>query len=340
MTIISIPLSGVPMELREQIEKLLPEPISVPGWKFSAYRWRKLSQINTKDKTGNTDNTVRNAGTTDNETLEVSLTSGIDINLQTPSIYPNDNLINGFHRLKTLKKIGYKEWVFAEYDVDESTSTEFQETFEEALDDARASMNKGNGQKVISESEIEEIVRKRFSNRLNKTKDKIKEYIATLSLNLSPQKIEGIATKVSRDYTRRGVVESFNRKEAQEFLEELGIGADLLNTCGIKFGEGDPTRVLRLLYQVMTNFVKNETTMHIALYDSQASSHPEIFGNRENTIKVLDHIDDLILEYAYSRMKSKNRSVKPYEIIGTIPQALGVESIFEAKRTKKLIPID
>jgi hypothetical protein len=339
MTIISIPLSGVPMELREQIEKFLPKPISVPGWKFSAYRWRKLTQINTKDKNGNTDNTVRVAGTSDNETLEMSLRSGIDVNVQTPSIYPNDNLINGFHRLKTLKKIGYKEWIFAEYVRDESTSTEFQETFEEALDDARASMNKGNGQKVISESEIEEIVRKRFENRPNNSKDKIKEYITTLDLNLSPQKIEGIATKVSRDYSRRGVVESFSRKEAQEFLEELGIGADLLNTCGIKFGEGDPTRVLRLLYQVILNFVKNENTMNIALYDSQASSHPEIFGNRENTIKVLDHIDDLILEYAYCRMKSKNRNIKPYEIIGTIPQVLGVENISEVKKTKRLIQI-
>ena len=339
MTIIPIPLSGVSLELRQEIEKLLPEPITVPGWKFSAYRWRKLTQINTKDKNGNTDNTVRVSGTSDNETLEVSLLAGIDVNLQTPSIYPNDNLINGFHRLKTLKKIGYKEWIFAEYERDESTSTEFQETFEEALDDARASMNKGNGQKVISETEIEEIVRKRFENRSNNTKDKIKEYIFTLDLNLSPQKIEGIATKVSRDYSRKGIVESFDRKEAQEFLEELGIGADLLNTCGIKFGEGDPTRVLRLVYQVMTNFVKNETTMNIALYDSQASSHPELFENRVNTIKVLDHIDDLVLEYAYTRMKKKNRFKNPYEIIGTIPQAIGKESISEVKKNKELIKI-
>jgi hypothetical protein len=38
-------------------------------------------------------------------------------------------------------------------------------------------------------------------------------------------------------------------------------------------------------------------------------------------------------------MKSKNRNIKPYELIGTIPQALGVENISEVKKTKRLIQI-
>lgn len=337
MAIINIPLSGVPKELRQQIEELLPEPLTVPGWKFAGYKWRKLTQINTKDNLGNTDNSVRISGTGANETLEVSLRKGLDTSCLTPSIYPNDNALNGFNRLKQLKEIGYKEWIFAQYERDESTSTKFQETFEDALDDARASMNKGFGQKVITDSELEELARKRFSKRDDQTKDSVKEWISTLDLNLSSQKIEGIAAKVVKDFSRKGVIDSYERKEAQEFLDSLGIGADLLNTYGGNAGLGDPTRVLRTMYQIMKNFVDNEDTMNIALFDSQAASHSELDNNRKCTVDHLKAIDRLILDYASVRLK--NFDIKPYEVLGSIPQAVGRENANEVKKEKKLIDL-
>ena len=337
MTLISIPLTGVPKELRMQIEELLPEPLKVPGWKFSGYKWRKLTQINTKDSNGNTDNSVRISGTGDNEVLQVSLGKGLDTSCLTPSIYPNDNLLNGFNRLKNLKAIGYKEWIFAEYQPDESTSTKFQETFEDALDDARASMNKGFGQKIITDNELEELARKRFSKRDDQTKDSVKEWISTLDLNLSSQKIEGIAAKVVKDFSRKGVIDSYERKEAQEFLDSLGIGADLLNTYGVNAGSGDPTRVLRTMYQIMKNFVDNEDTMNIALFDSQAASHSELDTNRKCTVNHLKAIDRLIMDYASARLK--NFDTKPYEVLGSIPQAVGRENANEVKKEKKLIEI-
>ena len=337
MTLISIPLTGVPKELRMQIEELLPEPLKVPGWKFSGYKWRKLTQINTKDSNGNTDNSVRISGTGDNEVLQVSLGKGLDTSCLTPSIYPNDNLLNGFNRLKNLKAIGYKEWIFAEYQPDESTSTKFQETFEDALDDARASMNKGFGKKIITDNELEELARKRFSKRDDQTKDSVKEWISTLDLNLSSQKIEGIAAKVVKDFSRKGVIDSYERKEAQEFLDSLGIGADLLNTYGVNAGSGDPTRVLRTMYQIMKNFVDNEDTMNIALFDSQAASHSELDANRKCTVDHLKAIDRLIMDYASARLK--NFDTKPYEVLGSIPQAVGRENANEVKKEKKLIEI-
>jgi hypothetical protein len=328
MTIISIPLKGVPPLLRAEIESQLQEPLKVPGWKFVDYRWRLLSQINTKNSEGNTDNSVRISGTGDNAELQDSLRKGIDITELTPSIYPNDNLMNGFNRLKNLLEIGYKEWIFAEYVEDQLSRTEFQESFEDCLDDFRASANKGKGQKVITDKEVEELGRKRFQNRKDKSKQSISKWIRSLDLNWSGQKIDGVSNKICRDFTRKGVIESYNRDEAQQFLNDNGIGADLLNTK-------DSTRVARLYPQIMRNFVKNGATMDLALFDSDACSHEELDKRQKETIDELEEMDELVIQYAVKRMNMIG--VHPWNIIGSISQKVGVE---EQKLENGLVSVE
>ena len=92
------------------------------------------------------------------------------------------------------------------------------------------------------------------------------------------------------------------------------------------------------MYQIMKNFVDNEDTMNIALFDSQADSHEELMQNRKNTLKYLNSIDQLIMSYASTRLKNFN--VKPFEIIGSIPQAIGKESADQVKSNKKLIEVE
>ena len=318
MTLIQISKKGVNAELRSEIESKLPEPLKIPGWKFNGYRWRLLSQINTKDKNGNTDNSVRISGTGDNEILQNSLRKGIDVSKLTASIFPNDNLINGFNRVKNLKEIGYIEWIFAEYVPDESTRTEFQESFEDTLDDFRCSANKGDGQKVISDSEVEEIGRKRFKNRKNRSKQSISKWIRTLDLNWSGQKVDAVSNKINRDFERRGVIESYNREEAINEISNLGLGADVLNTK-------DCTRVLRLYPQIMKNFVNNETTFNFALFDSDACSHEEIDIRRADSIHELLEMDKIIMEYAEKRML--NMGTKPWDVLGAIAQKIGADKV-------------
>ena len=318
MTFIKVPLKGVPTELRAEIEAALPTPLKVPGWKFKHYVWRKVTQINTKDKQGFTDNSVRLSGTGDNEILEQSLRKGIDITQLTPSVYPNNNLLNGFNRHKQFMAIGYKEWIFAEYEEDKETATEFQSSHEEFIDDFRAAANKSDGTKVITDQEVIELGRKRFQNRKERSKEKIKEWIETLDLNLSPQKLAGIAKRISSDFERKGVIQSFNRKESEEFLANLGIGADVLNTNGT---EGDKTRVLRLQVVAMENFVANKSTLNVALFDSQATSHEDLDSHRNNTLNLLKEIDDLVMSYASARIS--NRDIEPLKVIGALPQKIG-----------------
>lgn len=323
---IQLPKGNVSPQIRDEVENALPKPESYPGWKFNKYRWIKLTQVNTKDKHGNTDNSVRVGGTGDSESLQNSLSKGIDTTKLTPSVYPNNNLMNGFNRLKNLLALGYKEWIFAEYELDESTKTEFQETFEDCLDDFRASANRGDGQKVISDADVEEIGRKRFEHRKDRTKQKIADWIRTLDLNWSSQKIEAISKRISLDFQRKGVIESFNRNEAQQFLNDAGIGADLLNTTG---SFGDNTRVLRLYVQIMENFITNQDTFNVALFDSQASSHDDIDARREDTIKLMKELDKTVIKYSAARMLAND--VEPWQIIGAIPQKIGVENMKSSK---------
>jgi len=314
---IRIPLQGVPADIRAQVEEQLPLPLEVAGWKFNGYRWRKLSQINTKDDEGNTDNSVRIGGTGDNEELKVSLKGGLDPTKLTPSIFPNDNLLNGFNRFKQLGEAGYTEWIFAEYDFDTSTATEFQVDEVDYIDDFRASANGGDGAKVITKEELVELGRKRFSSRKDKSKKAVARWVNSLELNLSPEQVNGIAQTVSKDFARRGVIESYNRKEAQQKIKNLGLGCDLLNSK-------DVTRTLRLLPQIMDNYIHNGTTYNFALFDSDAVSHEELDERRYQTLTELNDMDHQIMQYAAKRCLTPN--IIPFECLGAISQKIKGEN--------------
>ena len=313
---IKLPKDSVPLKLRETVESLLPNPTYYSGWKFKGYRWIKLTQINTKNSDGCTDNSVRIGGTEGatgiRDSLEISLERGIDVTKQPLSVYPQKNLADGFGRLKKLLKIGYTEWIFAEYEFDESSCTEFQSDILDALDDFRMSANVDDGKKPFTVKEVTELCRKRFESRV-KNKSNIVKYIHSLIHNFSGQQIDAIAKNVIKYYARQGVIESYDRDEAQNFLKNIGVGADLLNTK-------DSTRTARLFPQIMKNFVDNKTTMNIALFDSDACSHNELDERQNETIKELKEMDELVIQYAMARLSAMN--ISPYEIIGSIPQKI------------------
>ena len=314
--LIKIPLKGVNAKLRAEIEARLPRPLRVSGWRFKGYVWRKLSQINTKDDQGSTDNSVRIGGTGTNDELYQSLRNGINLHRLTPSIFPDNNLLNGFNRLKNLKKLGYVEWIFAVYDPDSETATEFQIDLKEFIDDFRAAANAGDGAKVITDKEVEETGRRRFESRQDQTKSAITRWIRTLNLNWSGQKIDGVANKISKDYKRKGIIESYDRGEAKEFITRLGLGCDLLNSK-------DVTRALRLFPQIMDNFIQNKTTFNFALFDSDAVSHGELDSRRLEALKDIMDLHDLILKYAGTVMANPN--ILPYECLGAIAQKIDGE---------------
>ena len=308
---INVPKTGVPLSLREEIEKALPQPLVRPGFTFVGYKWIKLSQINYKDKAGNTNNPVRLDGTRrDSETLRASLSKGIDVRELAPSVYPNNNLINGHHRLYELKYLGYGEWIFAVYQPDIQSFTEFQNSLEDALEDFRFSANDGKGQRPVTVEEVTVGVRRRFAN-LPLDKPKMVKYIKSLDLSFSGQQCDAIANKVIKDRSRKGVVEYYNRDLALAYVN--GLGVHLLNTNA-------GSSVERLIPFIMENFVTNGTTLEIATFDSDACSHQEINDKQQIALDKLAAYDSLILQYAAARLV--NMSTKPYNVKGAIPQKI------------------
>ena len=313
--IITVPKQGVSRWTKTQIEKSLPQPKVYAGWKFKHYRWIRLDQVNIK-KDGFTDNSVRLGGTRGkDDVLEASLNKGLDTTKLTVSICPVNNLLNGFNRYSKLIKLGYKEWIFAEYEKDEETKTEFQDGEGDYIDDFRLTANDGDGAVAVTTEEITEIARKRFTSRKDKSKLAVCRYVYSLNLNLTKQQVEGIGQTVSKHYQRQGVVESIDRKSAEDKINKINPNAAILNTK-------DKTRTLRIFPQIMEHFIETGKPLEYIDFHSSAVSHQEVDNGRTDSQKNLVEMDKLVLDYAAQRTKT---GIIPWKKLGSLAQKIGIE---------------
>ena len=313
--IITIPKQGVSRWTKTQIEKSLPQPKDFAGWKFNGYKWIRLDQVNIK-KDGFTDNSVRLGGTRGkDEVLEASLNKGLDTTKLTMSICPVNNLLNGFNRYSKLIKLGYKEWIFAEYEKDENTKTEFQDGVADYIDDFRLTANDGDGAVAVTPEEITEIARKRFTSRKDKSKLAVCRYVYSLNLNLTKQQVEGIGQTVSKHYQRQGVIEPIDRKSAEDIVNNINPNAAVLNTK-------DKTRTLRIFPQIMKHFKETNEPLEYIDFHSSAVSHQEVDNGRTDSQKNLVEMDKLVLDYAAQRTKT---GIIPWKKLGSLAQKIGIE---------------
>lgn len=332
----------VPQDLRRKIEGKIETPQDYPGLEFWKWVWVDLNQIITKNSKGSTDNNVRISGTGDNDTLLNSLKGGMDLKADPISVIPNGKkykLINGFNRVKALRNIEYTTWIFAVYKDDQESRTVFQKNLEDVITDVRFSMNKDDGKKPHTEKELKEVTRSRFEclSKEKQTQAQIITYLKTLDHNFSQRKISGIASSISKDFKRKGIIESYpTDKEGKKFIEATGIGAELLNCHSNSNSKPNITLTTRMMEKVMRNFVQNKNTMDIAVYDTQASCHSDLYNHRKNSVNDLYNFHNLTLKYASACMM--NPGTNPFNVIGAIPQAIGEEDGYT--KSKKLVPIE
>ena len=133
---------------------------------------------------------------------------------------------------------------------------------------------------------------------------------------LSNEKVNGIAQTVSKDFARRGIINSFDRDEAEAHLSSKGIGADVLNTK-------DNTRTLRLFPKIMNNYVLNGTVYRYVDFHSDATTHKEIDKGREESQKELMTMHKLCLKYAATVQLNDGKI--SWERLGSLSQKIGAE---------------
>ncbi len=326
---IQIPKEGVPpKEKRDLIEQSLPAPRVIPGWKFKGYVWPRVKQLRTRNKDGNSDNTVRLGGTKDHETLEVTIPKGVDVTKHPPSLRQDGEeqaVLNGFNRTKEIPVHGYEHWIYAEYEEDLSTRTEFQDTTEDAVDDLRATFNRDEGAVTITEEEIKELIRNRFASRIDfesgvtdADKDAMVRYVESLDLNLSGNKEKGLVNSVIKQFKRVGRVEAYTRDEAETFVNNGGFGADLINTK-------DTTRVLRLWKKIMLNYIACRNPLKLIDYSTGATSHEMIDKDLKEVQEELEELYTITIRFVSLVLVDKITDPlrRPWTWFGSIYQKIG-----------------
>ena len=190
----------------------------------------------------------------------------------------------------------------------EQSRNEFQSSNEDALEDFRMSLNANDGKRPCSEDEILEHVRKRMTEKWDKTK--IKKFIHSLDLNLSGSKVDGISNTIDRERKRKGVVKPISAKEAEEFIQDNGIGAVFYAS------------VERTAISVVKSLIATKSPVKICTFSSSAISHDQIDQDHdESTDQLISVMNDLI-EFGLEAAQMKMRGENPIEVIGSVPQKI------------------
>ena len=317
--IVPIPKKGISQKLFNEIVDLLPSPPQRPGFKFSHYGVVSLSQVNTQDKAKNIANSVRvrfETKSNDDDTLRISLQKGLDITEVPPTLYPNFNVGDGFNRIRDLRSLNYEQWIFAFYVPDEQSRNEFQSSNEDALEDFRMSLNANDGKRPCSQDEILEHVRKRMTEKWDKTK--IKKFIHSLDLNLSGSKVDGISNTIDRERKRKGVVKPISADEAEEFIQKNSKGALYFNT---KSGAS----VARTAVSVVKSLIAPNSPavpVKVCTFSTSACSHEQIDDHHDKAVEDLYSLVDELIEFGLKAASMKCQGISPVEIIGSVPQKI------------------
>ena len=87
----------------------------------------------------------------------------------------------------------------------------------------------------------------------------------------------------------------------------------------------------------MENFNANKSTLNVALFDSQATTHEDIDERRRNTVQLLKDLDKQVIDYASNRIS--NMDIPPWNIIGAVPQKIGGDEPIRTGKNKGLVKI-
>ena len=306
----------------------------VPGWGHGKPFWIDISDIRLKNADGTENNSIRLGGTGDQEGLESDVSKGLKTSVPLCAVYIDPDpdveyvvqLLDWFNRVKEFKRQGYKRLPVVPYFRD--NPTEFQLTLQDAIDDFRAVANRGTGQKVITEKEILELLRKRFSTYpLNGLKDRMVRYLTQLDLGLSGQEIKGKCNTVLRERERLGNIEYFSRKDAEDFNDNWWEEYSSEGKWDAKpslVNASDSTRALRLWIQIMNYYVETGEIFNFMSFHSGATQHADIDDGLKELKEELRELQMTTIKYVnrYNHEFGADHVRPTWDHIGSIPQKI------------------
>lgn len=288
---------------------------------YTGFEIRDLSSLNITSKT----NKARAGGVDTNniEGLKGEFSRGYRPEKFPPvlMIFPDgsEELWDGYNRYAALNSMGIENFLFAVYYLK-------PEWMGDRLEDAYDEVSLGfNNHAQCKPSTVNDFVVRGTAwarRQLREvTKNDIVSWVNSISQSWTKKQVESISRQVYQATTVSANITPYTHSNDAKAWVNKNVDTEVnpLIICTKERGY-----ILRAIQQVMSNYVTDSIdTTPTVLYTKGCESPAQVDSQREFAIKFLTHVDNLIMSYAEKRQS--NPDSMPFEIIGALPQLIGVE---------------
>lgn len=281
----------------QKIIDALPEPdMEVDGMNFVRRVIKSTSEPNRKNSNNATQNVARVAGTgTRDETLLGSFEKGIDIREMPPKLVSN-SLYGGYGRHEIFDELGYKYWVYDEYEFCEECRNELQQSDLDVLEDAAISDNGNAKAKPATKADYVSLLVKRIQN-YGWNRDQMKQWFDTIDHCLTKGNVKDYISAAIKAQKAIGYVEWLPLHSVEQVVAKECPGVTILNTTNAE--KGNSQRFVRTLPAMMNAYIESKgKTQEYCLWNSQAESHHELDESAKSMTKIMEDSVNLILKFA------------------------------------------
>ena len=291
----------------KETERYAPHE-ELPGYKYLGRIVIKVSTLILKNKKGETQNPAR--ATNASRDNKGSFEKGINVKCLPPKVLrrnKNKNLFGGFGRKEYFDELGYKYWIYDEYE-DNGQETEFAKDEEDKFNDNALS---DNGEFTNSPPTKQDYVCAAMDkiSKYGWDKAKLKSWFDDgIKHTLTDKQVEDYVADALRRDAAKGRIEWFREAEIKQQVKEQNLdGITVINTNGAE--KGNDARFLKVLAKLMDAYVEsNGMTQEIGVHNTFTS-----------TWEATDMANDAMAKFAESFIGKIERFAAAYNFFKTTP---------------------
>lgn len=291
----------------EETERYAPHE-ELPGYKYLGRIVIKVSTLILKNKKGETQNPAR--ATNASRDNKGSFEKGINVKCLPPKVVRRNktkNLFGGFGRKEYFDELGYKYWIYDEYE-DNGQETEFAKDEEDKFNDNALS---DNGELTNSPPTKQDYVCAAMDkiSKYGWDKAKLRSWFDDgIKHTLTDKQVEDYVADALRRDAAKGRIEWFREAEIKQQIKEQNLdGITVINTNGAE--KGNDARFLKVLAKLMDAYVEsNGKTQDIGVHNTFTS-----------TWEATDMANDAMAKFAESFIGKIERFAAAYNFFKTTP---------------------